>query len=101
MSYHHDMKLGLREANQRFSEAIRAVRAGRAVLLTDRGQPIAVIATQRKRSADGLALQAMIAEGLVIPASRQGPMPPTRWRPVAVTGTPLSRTIIDDREDRL
>ena len=37
------MKLGLREANQHFSKAIKAVRAGKEVVLTERGQPIAVI----------------------------------------------------------
>jgi prevent-host-death family protein len=37
------MKLGLREANQRFSKVIKAVRAGKEVVLTDRGCPIAVI----------------------------------------------------------
>ena len=37
------MRLGLREANQRFSQTIKAVRAGKEVVLTDRGHPIAVI----------------------------------------------------------
>ena len=37
------MWLGLREANQRFSQTIKAVRAGKEVILTDRGRPIAVI----------------------------------------------------------
>ena len=37
------MKLGLREANQQFSKAIKAVRAGKEVVLTERGRPIAVI----------------------------------------------------------
>ncbi|MGH9257788.1 MAG: type II toxin-antitoxin system Phd/YefM family antitoxin [Vicinamibacterales bacterium] len=31
------MRLGLREANQRFSKAVKAVRAGKEVILTDRG----------------------------------------------------------------
>ena len=95
------MKLGLREANQRFSQAIKAVRAGRNVLLTDRGRPIAVIAPLRKPNTAWLVLQAMVDEGLVIPASRKGPMPASAGRPAAVQGRPLSRTIIDDREDRV
>jgi prevent-host-death family protein len=37
------MKLGLREANQHFSKAIKAVRGGKEVVLTERGRPIAVI----------------------------------------------------------
>ena len=37
------MRMGLREANQQFSKAIKAVKAGREVVLTERGKPIAVI----------------------------------------------------------
>ena len=36
------MKLGLREANQRFSRTMQAVRRGEEVVLTERGRPIAV-----------------------------------------------------------
>ena len=95
------MKLGLREANQRFSQAIQAVRAGEDVILTDRGQPIAVIAALHRPDAEQLAIRGMTDEGLVVPASRKGPMPTARWRPVTIRGTSLSRTIIEDREDRV
>jgi antitoxin (DNA-binding transcriptional repressor) of toxin-antitoxin stability system len=36
------MRMGLREANQQFSKAIRAVKAGTEVVLPERGKPIAV-----------------------------------------------------------
>jgi prevent-host-death family protein len=94
------MKLGLREANQQFSKAIRAVRAGKEVVLTDRGRPIAVIKPVTAGDADGAALQAMADAGLITPATRKGPMPPARWRPVKVKGKPVSATVIDDREER-
>lgn len=35
--------MGLREANQNFSKAIKAVKAGQEVVLTERGKPIATI----------------------------------------------------------
>ena len=94
------MKLGLREANQHFSRAIKAVRAGRDVVLTDRGQPIAIIKPIRTDTADQAALQAMVDEGLISPAARRVPMPVPRWRPLSVKGRPVARTIIEDREDR-
>lgn len=94
------MRLGLREANQRFSKAIRAVRAGKEVILTERGRAIAVIKPIKGEDAQEAAVQAMADEGLITPAARKGPMPSPRWRPVKVKGKPLSRTIIDDREDR-
>jgi len=47
-----------------------------------------------------MALNSMTDEGLVTPATRRGPMPALRWRPVKIKGRPLSQTILDDREDR-
>ena len=94
------MRLGLREANQRFSRAIKAVRAGKEVVLTDRGHRVAVIKPFREDNSEDAALRAMIDDGLIARAARKGPMPPPRWRPVKVKGKPLSRAIIDDRNDR-
>lgn len=94
------MRLGLREANQCFSKAMRAVRAGKDVVLTERGHPIAVIKPLRGEDAKEATLQAMVDEGLITPAARKGPMPTPSWRPVKVKGKPLSRTVIEDREDR-
>ena len=95
------MKLGLREANQRFSKAIKAVRAGKEVVLTERGQPIAVIKPIKTKDALEIAIQAMVDDGFLKPASRKGPTPTPRWRPVKVKRKPLSQTVIDDREDRV
>ena len=94
------MRLGLREANQRFSKAMRAVRAGKEVVLTERGHPIAVIKPIAADDAQDTALRAMADEGLITVAARKGPMPTPKWRPVKVKGKPVSRTIIEDREDR-
>lgn len=94
------MKLGLREANQHFSKAIRAVRGGKEVILTERGRPIAVIKPVREEPSEEAALKAMEDEGLITLPARRGPLPAPRWKPVSVKGKPLSQTIIDDRDDR-
>jgi prevent-host-death family protein len=94
------MKLGLREANQQFSKAIKAVRAGKEVVLTERGRPIAVIKPIKEADTQQAALQQMADEGLITLPSRKGPMPAPRWKPVKVKGKPLSQTIIEDREER-
>ena len=94
------MKFGLREANQQFSKVVRAVRAGKEVVLTDRGRPIAVIKPIQNIDREEAALQAMADEGLIVPPARRGPTPMARWRPVRVKGKPLSQTIMDEREDR-
>jgi prevent-host-death family protein len=92
------MKLGLREANQHFSKAIKAVRAGKEVVLTERGQPIAVIKPIKDQDPPDAALTRMAEEGLVVLPSRNGPLP--RFEPVRITGRPVSQTIIEDRDDR-
>jgi len=95
------MRLGLREANQSFSKTIRAVRAGKEVVLTERGRPIAVIKPIRDKDAQEAALRAMVDAGLITPAARKGPMPTPGWRPVKVKGKPVSETVIADREERV
>jgi prevent-host-death family protein len=92
------MKLGLREANQHFSKAIKAVRAGKEVVLTERGQPIAVIKPIKDERDSEAALKRMADEGLITLPTRKRPLP--RFEPVPISGRPLSQTIIDDRDDR-
>ena len=91
----------MREANQQFSKAIKAVRAGKEVVLTERGRPIAVIKPITATDALEVAMQAMVDDGFLKPASRKGPTPTPRWRPVRVKGKSLSQTVIDDRADRV
>ena len=92
------MRLGLREANQKFAHVIRAVRAGQEVVLTDRGRPIAVI---RRIATDNetARLKAMAASGLITLAERQGPMPRPRWRPEVIKGEAISETVRRDRDE--
>jgi prevent-host-death family protein len=94
------MKLGLREANQHFSKAMKAVRGGKEVVLTERGQRIAVITPAKQERSEEAALKAMAEEGLIRLPSRRGRTPALRWKPVGIKGKPVSRTVIEDREDR-
>lgn len=94
------MKLGLREANQHFSRAIKAVRGGKEVVLTERGRPIAIIKPVTEERSEEAALKALAHEGLITLPSRKGPTPAPRWKPVGVKGKPVSQTVIEDREDR-
>jgi prevent-host-death family protein len=94
------MKFGLREANQEFSRLVRAVRAGQEVVLTDRGQAIAVVKPLEHRGREK-AFQAMVTEGLIRPALQKGPMKLSRFRPLKVTGRrTLAEAISTDREER-
>jgi prevent-host-death family protein len=94
------MRMGLREANQRFSKAIKAVKAGKEVILTDRGKPIAVIKPLEKQDKLEATLRRLEAEGLLWRGPKSGkPMP--AWRsPVRIKGKPISQTISEERDER-
>lgn len=94
------MRMGLREANQRFSQAIKAVKAGKEVVLTERGKPIAVIKPLKTEDKLEATLQRLEAEGLLRRGSKSGkPMPV--WRsPVRIKGKPISQTISEERDER-
>lgn len=91
------MQLGLREANQHFSKAIKAVKAGQEVILTERGKPIAVIKPLPEMDQTEAALQRLEAAGLLRRATKRGPMPP--FRPRRIKGPPLSQTIREERDE--
>lgn len=89
------VKIGLREANQRFSEAIRIVKSGKEVVLTERGRPIAVIKPiQQARSAEQ-ALKEMERDGVLQRAKIAG-FP--AFAPIKITGKPVSVTVMEDRD---
>lgn len=90
------MRLGLREANQRFSKAVKAVKAGEEVILTDRGRPIAVIKPLKGSDAKGTPVKRLEAAGLLRAAARPQPLPP--WTPRPVKGAPLSETLREERD---
>ena len=94
------MRMGLREANQSFSKAIKAVKAGKEVILTERGKPIAVIKPLKKEDKLEATLRRLEAEGLLWRGPKSGrPMPV--WRsPVRIKGKPISQTISEERDER-
>ena len=94
------MRLGLREANQYFSKAIKAVKAGQEVILTERGKPIAVIKPLPEAASEDTLIRRLEAEGLLRPALKRGPMPEPRWKPIRVRGKRLSGTIREERDER-
>jgi len=92
--------MGLRDANQRFSKAIKAVKAGKEVILTERGKPIAVIKPLEREENLETTIRRLEAEGILRPALKRGPMPAPSWKPVRIKGKPLSQTISEEREER-
>jgi prevent-host-death family protein len=91
------MRMGLREANQRFSKAIQSVRQGEEVVLTERGKPIAVI-SPLTGARDVASIRKLEHAGFLRPAAKPKPLP--AWKPRRIVGEPLSKTISRER-DRL
>jgi len=94
------MRMGLREANQQFSKAIKAVKAGKEVILTERGKPIAVIKPLQQEETLDATIRRLEAEGILRPALKRGPMPTPSWKPIRVKGKPMSQTISEERDER-
>jgi prevent-host-death family protein len=90
--------VGARELKNRLGEYLRRVERGATLVVTERGRPVAELRPLPPAAGELEArLQDLAAQGLLTLPSRGGP---TRFRPVAVPGRPLSRTIVEDREDR-
>jgi prevent-host-death family protein len=92
--------MGLREANQQFSKAIKAVKAGKEVILTERGKPIAVIKPLKQEETLDATIRRLESEGILRSGAKSGrPMPV--WRsPVRIKGKPISQTISEERDER-
>ena len=90
------MQMGLREANQNFSKAIKAVKAGQEVVLTERGKPIATIQPLKMMKNDDSAVKNLEAKGLLRPAQKTSTLP--AWSPRPLKGIPLSHTLRDERD---
>jgi prevent-host-death family protein len=90
------MEVGLREANQRFSTIIKAVRGGEEVLLTERGKPLARLVPVRSAAEPEAAVRRLEAAGFLKAASSQRPMP--AWAPRPLRGTSMTQTLREERE---
>ncbi len=90
------MRMGLREANQRFSAAVKVVRAGGEVILTERGRPLAVLRPLSATSSGEQMIRRLEAAGLLRAAAKREPLP--GWRPRPLRGASVARTLREERE---
>ncbi len=90
------MRVGLREANQKFSSLIKAVRNGKEVILTDRSKPVARLTAMPAESEDD-AIKRMEESGFLIPARKRGPMPP--FKGFRIRGKSIVETIREMRDE--
>jgi len=91
------MKMGLREANQKFSKAIQAVKSGEEVILTERGKPIAIIKPLNSSRVGEAMIRRLEASGFLRPAAKKGALPP--WTPRRLKGVSLVQTLREERNE--
>jgi len=90
--------VGIRELKTRLGRYLREVRQGRTIVITDRGEPVAEIRPVGIESEAGeAALDRLVALGRLTRGAKR-PLGP--FRPVKVSGPPVSGAIIEAREDR-
>jgi prevent-host-death family protein len=91
--------VGSRELKTRLGRYLRIVRRGEALVVTDRGEPVArLVPLEEARGATVAGRLAALADlGLIRLPSREGF---TRARPARLRGRPLSDDILEDRGDR-
>ena len=88
---HMGESVGIRALQQHASAVVARAAAGEEIVITDRGRPVARLVPMRMRG-----LQALIDEGLVIPATRAlSDLPPPL---PAGDGPTLSELLAEDRD---
>ncbi len=91
------LKVGLREANMHFSKYVNMVRRGQEVVVTDRGNPIAVIKPLTREAGPEQRIRYLEELGILKRATRSS-LPP--GVPVVIKGRPISETVSEEREER-
>ena len=92
------MKMGLREANQNFSKAIKFLKSGKVIVLTERGKPVATITPIVDVADERDELQALRDEGFLAGRRKNGPMR-TSARPFRITGAAASTILRKERDE--
>ncbi len=93
------VRIGLREANLRFSRYLKMVKDGNEVILTDRGKPIAVIKP--------VSLEDVLEKDRIRSLEEQGILKRAKGdrfplhRLIVVSGKPVSEIVKEERESRL
>jgi prevent-host-death family protein len=85
--------VGVRELKNRLSKYLRRVAGGERITVTDRGQPVAVLAPP-ETPPDDEVIRRMVREGV---ASWGGGKPQGAKRPIKIRGKPISDTVLEDR----
>jgi prevent-host-death family protein len=85
--------VGIRELRNRLSQYLKRVRAGERLVVTERGQPVAIISPPLMTQADH-RIVAMLRDGF---ARWGGGKPKGTLRPPRISGPSVARAVIENR----
>lgn len=85
--------VGIRELKNRLSQYLKRVRAGERLVVTERGDPVAIISPPSVTRVDR-RIETMLREGV---ARWGGGKPRGAPRPPRVKGPSVARAVIEDR----
>jgi prevent-host-death family protein len=91
------IKVGLRDANMHFSKYVKLVRGGQEVVVTDRGEAIAVIKPLGMETSPEKRITRLEEQGVLKRADRKKFTPVTL---IAIKGRSVSETLSDERSER-
>ena len=89
--------VGARELKTRLGTYLRRVRAGRTLLVTDRGEPVAELRPLPRDTSVPAALLKLSSERAITLPVRKSMV---AFRPIRSRGRALSDAVVEDREDR-
>jgi prevent-host-death family protein len=96
------IRVGLREANEKFSELVKAARNGKEVIITDRGKPVARLISiptePHPEDDEEKILRRMEEAGLLRRPTKPGVMPPFRGYRLR-GGKSMTETIREMRDE--
>lgn len=93
--------VGSRELKTRLGAYLRQVRAGVTLVVTDRGTPVAELRPVGLAASElSDALDELVVRGVLGGELRERP-PLAAFQPIECRGEPLSRSVVDEREERL
>lgn len=90
--------VGLREINQHFSQYIKVVKAGEEVLITERGQPVAIIKPVARTKSLAAKVRQLEAQRLLSPPRLKGTL--RLHPPVPLVGQGFAETVSAMRDER-
>jgi len=85
--------VGIRELKNRLSRYLKRVRAGERLVVTDRGEPVAILSPPAVTPVDR-RIEAVLREGI---ARWGGGKPRGARRPPRVNGPTVAEAVIEDR----